>query len=264
MFRFFLISAIFLFEGSLWCVNYTDFSYFLNKKEYERYSINYLTSISTYFFAGTGYEYYENKEIGESILKLMASFVRKNFVFSFKPVYFLKEKQTYAYGLKTGINFGWGKDDFYKNAVFNLNFLNRNGKIDHSDTVGEVGVELNFDGHIFLSARVSCNFTPTPLISPVDYSSIIGYSYLGYIGYTVYSDVGFGYARSFKPDFNSYLYFSFDRINGYMDDLNSYLIGFKTYLDDEEKYFMDFGYNLADFKKNDNENYYRIMIGVSF
>jgi hypothetical protein len=244
--------------------NYTDFSYWWGGDSYNRYNFNYVRNISTSFFGGGGYEYYEDKKNRGNTIKLNAGFISKNYVFSIKPFYFLKESGGYAFGAKGGADIISGNQELTRNLILNLGTVQKRGKIEHSDFLGEMQIEFNFDDHLFLSARSSYNFKPKKIITPFDYSSFWGYNYLGTINDTFYSDIGFGYGRSFKPDFNSYLYFSFDRINTSGDDINSYLIGLKTYLDDDEKYFIDLDYNYADFKKNDNEKHYRLIMGVVF
>ena len=266
-FMFKYLSAILILGGisiDVYSTDYIDFSYSWGKGHFDGYSINYNRSISTNFFGGVGWEYYEDKGVDRNVVKLVCGFIGERYMLLFRPFYYFKKDAIYAYGVKGGVNlFGVG-DGLNRSISLNLGFIDRGGVISYTDFVGEMQIEFSFDDHIFLTARGSYNFNPKRYKGYIDYSNLAEYNYLGYLGDTLYSDVGVGYARSFKPDFNSYLYLSFDRINTQDDDINSYLIGLKTYLDEKERYFMDFGFNYADFRKGDNQRYYRIILGAFF
>jgi len=264
MYKFLLSTIFFIFNISfVYSTNYTDFSYLWNKN-YERFILNYVRDISGDFFGGGSYEYCQNERFNISLIKLNAGFIYNTYIFSFKPFYSFKKDDTYTYGAKIGVNIISEKENITRSLILNLATIFRDGKLKYSDTIAESQIEFGFDKHIFLSVRGSYNLNFQRNMSSFDYSSISGYNYLGSLNHTFYSDIGVGYGRSFKPDFNSYIYFSFNIINTSIDNINSYLLGFKAYLDDDEKYFMDFGYNYADFKKYSNEKVYRISLGMVF
>lgn len=245
----------------------SDFSFFSGSGGFNRYSVSYLTSLSTYVFSGLNYTYYKTDSVKNiSSFKLITNYVNKNYIFSIKPFYYPEKDFIKSYGIKTGFGFISGMDDVFTTYYFSTSLIREKQRNkNYSDTLIESSIEKNYYDEFFIMVRGLVNLSYNKKTSGyMDYMDVANYAFNGIIDYTIYSDIGLNFARSFKPDFNSYLYISFDRINGYVDDINSYVIGLKTFLDDKENYYMDFNYNFADFKKCSNEKFIKISLGANF
>jgi len=266
MAKFFVFLHL-VFINYLNAKNFSDFSYTFSNDGLNKYSASYITNVSTYFLAGVNYLAYDSDDINYvHSIRIPFNYIKNNYTFSVKPFVYFKNDGYSSAGGKMSFGFIEGKED-----VFNTYYISiskgweKKGTKNFDDFIIDISVEKNFYDEFFIMVHGALDlYYDRKVAGRIDYVDMINYGYTGLVNYTVYSNLGFNFARSFKPDFNSYLYLNYDRINGSMDDLNSYLIGLKTFLDEKESYYIDFNYNFADFKKSSNSNFFKISLGVNF
>ncbi len=261
------ILAVILFPLFLNAKSVADFSYAFGTDIFDKYSLSYFTGMSTYVFAGANFSFYDRKDIdGVSSLRLPFNYVKKNYILSIKPFYYPKKDGFKTLGFKTSFAVVKGKDDIFTTYYLSAGFSKEDCNLQKSkDFIIDASLEKNFYDEFFIMAKAAVNINyDKRKFGYFDNSDLINYGHTGVVNFTVYSNIGMNFARSFKPDFNSYLYLGFDRLNGYLDDLNSYVVGLKTFIDEKENYYMDFNYNFADFKKFSNSRIFKISIGVNF
>lgn len=262
-----VVFILFFWVSVLDAKSVMDFSYYTGSDQFNRYSASYITSISTYVFSGINYSFYNSNNLRDTnSFRFDISYVNKNYIFSFKPFYYPEKSGTSSYGFKTGFGIVNGKDEVFTTYYASFSLAQEKGSsYNKRDFITEASVEKNFYDEFFIILRGSLNVNYNKKNHGIyDNMDILSYGYTGVTDYTVYSTLGFNFARSFKPDFNSYLYTGFDRINGYTDNINSYILGLKVFLDEKESYYMDFNYNFADFKKYSNSKFFKVSLGVNF
>lgn len=259
---------IILLSDFLYSKNFIDFSYGWGDEDINKYSILYLTDISSSVFGGIGYRCYDYDGVTRvNSITLPLNWTKKNYLVSIRPFYYFKKDNFSLTGVQSGLRFISGSSEVSTTYSVFLSYLSKKYFTNkYSSWYISSSIEKNFYDEFFIILKSGLNISKnlnTPQLY-FDNSDISFYNYLGVINNTLYSDMSLVFSRSFKPDFNSHLYFGFERINIYKDNINSYIMGLKTYLNEEESYFMDFEYNYADYKKNNNLGFYKISLGVSF
>lgn len=193
-------------------------------------------------------------------------YFKKNLFVTVKPFYYIDKHDTSSVGAKTGVGFIKAGDEVY--SIYSLFLSYQSQKIASSrynDFFIESSFEKNYYNQFFIFLKAALNVSYDGHLSGyADNSELVNYNYLGPLTSTLYSNFGLRFGRSFKPDFNSYFYTGFDRLNAKSNAINSYSVGFETILDENENYSMDIGYNYADFKNKSNDSFWKFKLGVNF
>ncbi|MEF3280265.1 MAG: hypothetical protein K6357_04795 [Elusimicrobiota bacterium] len=251
--------------------NFMDFSYTTGDNDFNKYSFTYLFNFSTYVFSGFNYSAYDLKDVSiVSSVRFPVNILLKNALLSIKPFYYFKKDAFKAKGIRLGARYMKGDEEKEINTVYsgfigyaNMEYESKTLSITYADA----SIEKNFYDLFFFFIRGGVRLSKEVVKWPVCYLDnldVLSYSYSGVLSDTIHSVIGLELARSFKPDFNSYVYIGANRINTYYSDVNSYSAGIKTYLDDKENYYMDFNYNYADFKKGKDIDFWKISTGINF
>lgn len=251
----FLFAFITHFEA-LYSKDFFSFYYSDSSFEYSRYSFSYARVLSTNFVVGLGFDlvdsYYKT-----NYLKSVFEFGYSNFSFSFKPFYFFKDNNN-LYGGKFSFSFVNSKDEVLTTYGLILSYAKEKK---HSFSYFNFFIEKNFYDEFFIVLQPGLSLKNDSRFSAFDITYLFNTSYNGFVNSILYSSFSLSFARSFKPDFNSYLYINFDRLNSTPNNTNSYTIGLRAYLDENSQYYLDFSYNIADHKDIKNENIWRFSLG---
>lgn len=244
--------------------NFFDISYVSSSDNFEGYSLSYARFILPRIVLGVGYNTYKLNTTRSDMVKTSFEMMFKDMSFSLKPFYSFQKGSSRFYGAKTAFNltrqgyervttygmvlsYAWESDVKKKEILFAHLFM-----------------EKNFYDEFFIILGVGGSLFNGGFKGRFDRSGLFNLNYAGYVTTNPYSTVTFSAARSFKPDFNSYLYLSFDKINAGMDGLDSYLVGLRTYLEEKESYYLDLSFNLADKKVLSDERIWKVVVGGVF
>ena len=254
----FLLSNLYS-KGNFFDLSYVDSSY-----DFYKYSLSYARLISTNVTLGFGYIGYELDSNTYNMLKTSFDVILKDISFGVKPFYFFQKNDSNFYGIKGSINFlshGSERVTTY-GALLSYGVEDVSRKRESFFT--SVFFENNFYDEFFIKFGIGIEALNPGKKGVFDKSDFFSLNYSGYFSRYLHSVVDFSVARSFKPDFNSYLYFNFDKINAGVDRVISYIIGLRMYLEESENYYLDASFNLADKKTLPNERIWRIVVGGHF
>ncbi|MBP7795641.1 MAG: hypothetical protein KA059_02560 [Elusimicrobiales bacterium] len=267
-FNFLLLGMMFCCLTTLNSKSLSDFSYTSGSDGFNRYSLTYQTVLSTSNLCGINYSLYNSKHYPSinSVRLIYNHYLKKNFFITVKPFYYFDKDDTSSFGAKTGVGFIKAGDEIY--STYSLFISYQSQKIlssRYNDFFIESSFEKDYYNQFFIFLKAALNISyDGHSYGYADNSDLVNYNYLGPLTSTLYSDFGVRFGRSFKPDFNSYFYTGFDRLNAKGSDINSYSAGFEAILDENENYSMDISYNYADFKSKNNDSFWKFKLGVNF
>ena len=240
-----------------------------------RSGISFLANVSTRCVAGINYSAYklDKRESVRSFRLPFNAFVGRKAMFTVKPFYYLEDDNgSSAYGARASLSYLYHNAS--KESSTSLNFSAAFEKQELSEYAGESSdnqavefqLEENFYDEFFIL------FTASSLINPenpsgaqkryAEISDLISPNAFAFINDTVYDNFGFQFARSLKPDYDSYVYAGADRMNCRILDYNSYVFGLRVNF--FEKNFFNFSYNYLDNKNNRDRSYHKMSLGVFF
>ncbi len=257
-----VVGVFCLFSLSLFSQNYFDLSYINSSKNFSEYSFSYLHALSTKIAGGVGYTRYDGKD-DTSLSRLLLNYFSRGFSVALTPFYFLKEKDFSFYGIKTSFDvIRYGEE-----TVSRYSFYSSYGKEKTSfkKDVFFAGFifDKNYYDEFFIMFHGGVGISGSGKFGFFNKNILFDSSFSGFIDNLPYSMFGFNFVRSFKPEFNSYLYVGFDRINS-KDDINSYIVGLKSYLDEGENYYANISFNIAVHKSSSNERLWKLSFGGRF
>ncbi|MGC9070759.1 MAG: hypothetical protein ACP5IO_05565 [Elusimicrobiales bacterium] len=260
--RILCLSIVSFIPLSLFSQNYFDASYTNSSQDFSNYSLSYMRILSTKTAVGIAYIRYGDKDVS-SLSRLLFSYFSKGFSLSLSPFYFFPKDGFNFYGAKASFDIIRYGDETVSTYSFYSSYGNeKNSFIDKTIFLG-FSFERNYYDEFFIMLHSGIGVEGEGKAGFFNKNILFDSSFLGFINILPYSVLGFSFVRSFKPDFNSYLYIWFDRINS-KSNINSYILGLKTYLDDSQNYYADVSFNFADHKSISNEKIWKISVGGSF
>ena len=276
--RFALSAAFFLFlTPAGYAAKWGEADLWTGSNNFLRSDISFLANISTRCVSGINVSFYkiEGKDKVYSFRLPFNVFLGRSSMLTVKPFYYPKDgKGSYAYGSRASFSYLYHNEP--KESSTSLNFsaafekqkLSEYGKESADNKSVEFQLEENFYDEFFIL------FTASSLLNPenpaglqkryAEISDLISPNAFAFINDTVYNNFGLQFARSLKPDYDSYVYAGADRMNCRSSDYNSYVFGLRVNF--IEKNFFNFSYNYLDSKNNKGKDrsYYKISLGVFF
>lgn len=253
---------------------WTDIGLTFGSNEFSRTELTAATNISTTVVGGLNVSAYkiEKREYVYSIRMPVNFFASRRFMVTVKPYLYPKNSDGYsAAGGKLSLSLV--KDNpqaetsttWIVSAAHQKQAMGRNAQKITSNSA-EIQAEKNFYDQFFILAGLAINASSAhsedAIKNYAEVSDLFSVNTFAFINDDVYSKVGLQFARSFKPDFDSYFYGGYDRINSRFSDYGSWLMGLRINFSD--KSFANFSYNYLDAKKGSNKAYYKFAIGMFF
>jgi len=270
---FIFFSLVFLLQANIFADNkWIESGFWFGSNDFLRQDATFLTNISTRIVGGFNFSFYKLEKQNKvySFRLPLNYFIYRGFTFSIKPFYYPENgNKMSAYGSRFSI-VHHSQNDINEFATdYTLSFAFEKQKFSQeyfSNKSLEMQVEQNFYDEFFLAFEAATLINSEGSLSSIkrysEISDLISLNAFGFINDRVYNNLGVRIARSFKPDYDSYIYFGMDRLNSKHSDYNSYLLGLR--INFVEKNFFDFTYNYLDSKSFENKKYYKISIGVFF
>lgn len=253
VFLFSLLCFDFLYSNN----NFFNLYYLNSSFDLSKYSFSYARVVSTNIVTGIGFDIWDNDFKKTNYLKSNIEFSYSGFGLALKPFYFFKDKEN-LFGGKFSFSLIKAKDDVLTTYGLILNYT-KEKKNDFS--YFNFFIEKNYYDEFFIIFQPGFSLRKINNLSFFDTSYMFNTLHNGFLNYFLYSSFSFIFARSFKPDFNSYVYIGFDRLNSKLNDINSYTFGLRTYIDEKSDYYLDLSYNFADNKSLENEKIWKISLG---
>ncbi len=254
---------------------WNDFSLTSGSNEFARIESNFASNISTRVVAGIGASAYkEEKHDYVYALRFPVSvFIGRRAMLSAKPYFYPADAQgSFAQGLRTSISYLTENPQNETSATYLFSVshqrqrLSSYGQKDFSSNCAELSIEKNFYDQFFLLASAGAlshsAFSATPQKNYAETQDIISLNTGAFLNDAVNSKLGLQFARSFRPDFDSYIYAGYEKINGRFSEYNSWLLGLRVNF--SEKNFANFSYNYLDSRIGRSKIYYRAGIGLFF
>lgn len=266
----YILILFFFFSGLLESKNYIETRYGWGDENLERYSFTYFTGISSNIITGFEYSSYNlDKFERTQSYKLPVTYLYYYNVYGVTPFYYPEKNNSKAKGVKLYYSLISPKNPEYI-TTYTFSYAYRRQDLNSTryyDNIVGLQIEQNFYGEFFIMVKGYLNsyfdrITQNTRMFGEIYD-MVNLNSIHFFNDTFYSNYGIEFARSFKPDYDSLIYFSFDRVNAYRKDYNSYLLGLKIFLN-EERFSFNMAYNFIDFKNGSNEDFYRLGLEVNF
>lgn len=263
-----MVIFIFIFTligvNNVYCLNNFFEAGYFNSESFQKYSFTYGRNISTEITSAFNWIGWSYNDVDINSFRGRLSYITDNLNISINPVYIYKSNHNlFGFRLSSSINY-YGNETV-TTITLSPSYLKENYSNEKRNMSGlSFSFEKNFYDEFFIVFGGFLGMSGKGYNGFFDKTDFFFSRHNGYISSFPYSSVIIGFARSFKPDFNSYLYLSFNRINMHTDDLNSYEIGIRTYIDETENYLFDVSYNIADFKVLSNQKIWKFVISGFF
>jgi len=253
---------------------WTDMGFTFGSNEFSRTELTAAKNVSTTVVCGLNISAYkiEKREYVSSIRMPINFFAARRFMVTAKPYIYPKNSNGYsAAGGKLSLSFVKDNPEaetsltWIVSAAHQKQAMGRNAQKITSNSA-EIQAEKNFYDQFFILANIAINGSSSHsegvIKSYAEVSDLFSVNTFAFLNDDVYSKAGIQFARSFKPDFDSYFYAGYDRINSRFSDYGSWLMGLRINFSD--KSFTNFSYNYLDAKKGGNKVYYKFVIGMFF
>lgn len=254
---------------------WTDLGLTFGSNEFSRNEATFAANLSTRIVAGLSLSAYKlEKQNYVSALRMPINiFIGKSFMLTAKPYLYPKNSDgSAAAGGKLSASLVKDNPEEETSVTYTISAAHQKQNLGifpekkiTSDSA-EIQAEKNFYDQFFLLAAAAFNrtsaFSSSKLKNYCEISDLFSVNTHAFLNDDVHSRAGFQFARSFMPDFNSYFYAGYDRLNARISDYNSWLIGLRVNFSD--KNFANFSYNYLDAKRGDNKVYYKFGIGIFF
>lgn len=263
MIKLFILCVFFSLE--LYSQNFFDISYADSNKGFKEYSFSYIHAFSTNSAAGIEYRGYDN--LGYDINTVIApiNFYFRDYNIVFDLFYSLKKNNNSFYGFKGIFTLMKYKEEVVTNYSFSYSYAREDYTRSRHLAVAGFSFDKNYYDEFFITSKLFLALKNAGKSGFFDKKIFYDSYFHGFLPSVAHSMLEVGFARSFKPDFNSYIYFSFDRFNnGTKDTINSYNAGLKVYLEEKENYYIDVSYSMINHKTLSDERVFKLSIGGGF
>jgi len=262
-----------LFTPGLSAGMWTEYGMLSGSNNFLRQDLTFALNISTPLISGINTSVYKIEKKDSVIsLRLPVSFMfNKNLIGTVKPFYYPKNSNSSsAKGLRASISYLTQNAEKEINTNYNLAISYEDQHLGEEQEISakalDFQMEKNFYDNFFiligggLVNNNSVSKTAQKRFSEI--SDILYTNSMPFFDDNIYSNMSLQVARSFKPDYDSFFYLCFERLNGQISDYNSYIAGLRINFMD--KNFVNFSYNYLDKKAGNDKKYYKVNIGVSF
>lgn len=252
---------------------WSDFSLTSGSNEFTRIESNFASNISTKIVAGIGASSYklENHNYVYALRFPVSVFVGRSTMLSAKPYFYPADSDgSFAQGLRASFSYLTENPQDETSSTYLISVshqrqrLSSYGQKDFSSNCAEFSIEKNFYDQFFLLVSVGAMshsaFSKTAQKNYAETQDIISLNTSAFLNDAVNSKLGLQFARSFKPDFDSYIYAGYEKINSRFSQYNSWLVGLR--INFSEKNFANFSYNYLDSSIGRSKIYYRVGIGL--
>ncbi|MEW5950349.1 MAG: hypothetical protein GX447_01095 [Elusimicrobia bacterium] len=254
---------------------WTDFSLTSGSNEFLRTEGNFASNISTRIVGGIGVSAYkrEKQDYVYALRFPLNYFIGRNILLTAKPFFYPADRNgSFAQGARASFSLLTENAQNETSTTYTFAAAHQRqrlaffGEKDFSSNCAEISAEKNFYDQFFILASAGAvsnsGFSYTVQKNYAETQDLISLNSNSFLNDFVLSKLGLQFARSFKPDFDSYVFAGYDKINGKFSEYNSWLFGLR--INFSEKNSANFSYNYLDDKKGHSKKYYKISIGILF